>query len=72
MIRSLVRRAAVVAAIFGTAYVLAPRLDAGEQAVYAVIDIDGIGGAALAELKDVIKPEWTVEADKDLLVLATP
>lgn len=72
MLKILVRRALVVAAVFGTAYLLAPRLDAGERSVYAIVDIDAIGAQGLAAVKEAVQPAWTIESDRELLVLATP
>src|SRR5689334_14404979 len=49
----------------------ASTLQASDPLRYAVVDIDRLGSVGLEELKHAIEPSWTVEADKELLVLAT-
>src|SRR5687768_16791916 len=44
---------------------------AEEAKVYALVDIDGIGADRLADLEKDFKGSWWVEADRQLLVLAS-
>jgi hypothetical protein len=57
-----------------SAAALAATIKAGEQAsspVYAIVDIDAVGPAKLADVLAKVPHEWFVEADRELLLLTT-
>ncbi len=64
-------RLALLITIAAVPALAAAGMAAKDPAVYASIDIDRIGPAALLELRSTLAPAWTVEADDRLLVLST-